>query len=568
MNDKQRDNDYKRDETKAKSVLTKDSASGAVSEEKKQALLELLFEYSADEDQSEQQAHFKNALRILSELADTPDVSDFYEEVGRVVGLGDGIVLVSGLHDCMLNEMLLFENGETGLALNLNRHNIGVVILGEYTHIEAGDTVRRSGKLLQVPVGEALLGRVVNPLALPLDGKGEILTDEARPIEFPAPDVMARQSVKRPLQTGVTAVDALIPIGRGQRELIIGDRKTGKTTLALDTIINQRGQNVICVYVAIGQKESSVKEAIGILEEHGAMDYTTVVMASAGDSTALQYLAPYAGCAMAEYFMYRGQDVLIVYDDLTKHAVAYRELSLLLKRPPGREAYPGDVFYLHSRLLERAACLSEASGGGSLTALPIIETQYGDVSAYIPTNVISITDGQIFLDADLFKDGQRPAVSVGVSVSRVGGAAQVKAMKAVAGSLRLNLAQYRELSEFTKFGSDFDKETTKRLKSGKVFMELLIQKQHQLFSVGEQIIFLFAGQQGFFDDIPAEEILIWRRKIAEVFNEHYAELLERLAEGEKLTGETEEQALKGLNCVFKPLEMLPYPDAVSRLESS
>ncbi len=546
------------------SLRTKKTAA----EEKKEALLGLFFDYSEDEDKSEQTAHFKQALKSLSELADTPEVADYYEEVGRVVGLGDGIVLVRGLAHCMLNEMLLFENGEIGLALNLNRQSIGVVILGDYTHIEAGHMVRRSGKLLQVPVGEGFLGRVVNPLAEPLDGKGKIESKTARPVEFPAPDVMARQSVDRPLQTGVTAIDALIPIGRGQRELIIGDRKTGKTTLALDTIIRQRDEGVICVYVAIGQKESSVKEAIGILEAYGALDHTIVVMAAAGDSTALQYLAPYAGCAMAEYFMYRGQDVLIVYDDLTKHAVAYRELSLLLKRPPGREAYPGDVFYLHSRLLERAACLSGASGGGSLTALPIIETQYGDVSAYIPTNVISITDGQIFLDADLFKDGQRPAVSVGVSVSRVGGAAQVKAMKQVAGSLRLDLAQYRELREFTKFGTDFDDETAKRLKTGEIFMDLLVQKPHQLFSAGEEILFLYAGQQGFFDEVPAEDIFKWRRKISAHFKEQYGELLDRLAAGEKLEGDLEKEAAEGLNCVFKPLETMPYPDAVSGLESS
>ena len=427
-------------------------------------------------------------------------------EVGRVIMVGDGIARVYGLRETMYNELLEFPGGVFGLAMNLEEDNIGVVILGPYSHIKEGDEVKRTHRVIEVPVGEALIGRVVNPLGQPIDGKGPIQAERFRPVESPAPGVVYRQPVNQPLQTGLKAIDSMIPIGRGQRELIIGDRQTGKTAIAVDTIINQKDQDVICIYVAIGQKASTVAGVVKTLEQHGAMDYTIVVSATASEPAPLLYLAPYAGCSMGEDFMYRGTDVLIIYDDLSKHAWAYRELSLLLRRPPGREAFPGDVFYLHSRLLERAAKLSDELGGGSLTALPIIETQAGDIHAYIPTNVISITDGQIFLEADLFYAGVRPAIDVGRSVSRVGGKAQVKAMRQVAGTLRLDLAQYRELAAFAQFGSDLDKVTQARLARGQRLTEILKQGQYEPLPVEEQVAVIYAGVKGFLDDLELEQV--------------------------------------------------------------
>jgi len=427
-------------------------------------------------------------------------------EVGRVIMVGDGIARVYGLRETMYNELLEFPGGVFGLAMNLEEDNIGVVILGPYSHIKEGDEVKRTHRVIEVPVGEALIGRVVNPLGQPIDGKGPIQAERFRPVESPAPGVVYRQPVNQPLQTGLKAIDSMIPIGRGQRELIIGDRQTGKTAIAVDTIINQKDQDVICIYVAIGQKASTVAGVVKTLEQHGAMDYTIVVSATASEPAPLLYLAPYAGCSMGEDFMYRGKDVLIIYDDLSKHAWAYRELSLLLRRPPGREAFPGDVFYLHSRLLERAAKLSDELGGGSLTALPIIETQAGDIHAYIPTNVISITDGQIFLEADLFYAGVRPAIDVGRSVSRVGGKAQVKAMRQVAGTLRLDLAQYRELAAFAQFGSDLDKVTQARLARGQRLTEILKQGQYEPLPVEEQVAVIYAGVKGFLDDLELEQV--------------------------------------------------------------
>lgn len=428
-------------------------------------------------------------------------------EVGTVIQVGDGIARVYGLENAMSGELLLFPGDIYGMVLNLEEDNIGVILLGPYTHIKEGDPVRSTGRIVEVPVGEALIGRVVNALGQPLDGKGPIESDKFRPVEFLAPSVVKRQPVKQPLQTGLKAIDSMTPIGRGQRELIIGDRQTGKTALVVDTIINQKGQNVICIYVAIGQKASTVAGVIRKLEETGAMDYSIVVAATASDPAPLLYLAPYAGCAIGEEFMYdQGKDVLVAYDDLSKHAVSYRELSLLLRRPPGREAFPGDVFYLHSRLLERASKLSDEMGGGSLTALPIIETQAGDVSAYIPTNVISITDGQIYLEPDLFYAGIRPAINVGISVSRVGGSAQIKAMRQVAGSLRMDLAQYRELAAFAQFGSDLDKTTLARLARGERMTEILKQGQYVPMPVEEQVVVLYAGVNGFLDAIPIESV--------------------------------------------------------------
>ncbi|ACV64835.1 ATP synthase F1, alpha subunit [Desulfofarcimen acetoxidans DSM 771] len=426
--------------------------------------------------------------------------------VGSVIQVGDGIARVYGLEDCMSNELLEFPGGTMGMALNLEEDNIGCVILGPYTHIKEGDPVKRTGRIISVPVGPELIGRVVNPLGQPIDGKGPIKTDKYRSIERIAPGVVTRKSVNQPMQTGIKAIDAMIPIGRGQRELIIGDRQTGKTAIAVDTIINQKGQNVVCIYVAVGQKNSTVANVVQILSDHGAMDYSIVVSATASEPSPLLYIAPYSGCAMGEEFMENGKDVLIIYDDLSKQAAAYRELSLLLRRPPGREAFPGDVFYLHSRLLERAAKLNDDYGGGSLTALPIIETQAGDVSAYIPTNVISITDGQIFLETDLFMSGQRPAVNVGLSVSRVGGAAQTKAMKKVAGTLRLDLAQYRELAAFAQFGSDLDKVTQSRLARGQRTTEVLKQNQYVPLTMAEQVMSIFTAINGYLDDLSIEKI--------------------------------------------------------------
>src|SRR6059036_1008756 len=427
-------------------------------------------------------------------------------EVGNVISVGDGIARVYGLEKAMAGELLEFPHGVMGLALNLEESQVGVVLLGEYTEIREGDQVRRTGRIMEVPVGEALVGRVVNALAQPIDGKGPLLTDKRSPIERIAPGVIDRQPVKEPLQTGLKAIDSMIPIGRGQRELIIGDRQTGKTAVAIDTIINQKGQNVICVYVAIGQKRSTVAQVVKTLEEYGAMDYSIIVSASASDPAPMQYVAPYAGCSIGEYFRESKRHALCIYDDLSKHAAAYREISLLLRRPPGREAYPGDVFYLHSRLLERAAKLSDELGGGSLTALPVIETQAGDVSAYIPTNVISITDGQIYLESDLFHSGVRPAINVGISVSRVGGSAQVRSMRTVSGTLRLDLAQYRELAAFAQFGSDLDKVTQAQLNRGRRLVEILKQGQYQPMRVGLQVTSVFAGTQGFLDNLQIEAI--------------------------------------------------------------
>jgi F-type H+-transporting ATPase subunit alpha len=442
------------------------------------------------------------------------EISDYKSEiseksVGKVLKVSDGIALVSGLADAMMSEILIFktEKGEvTGVALNLEESQVGAIILGDYTAIKEGDEVQSTKRILEVPVGEAMIGRVVNPLGEPLDGKGKIETSKFYPVEKIAPGVITRDPVKQPVQTGIKAIDAMIPIGRGQRELIIGDRQLGKTAIAIDTIINQKGQNMKCIYVAIGQKESKIANIVAKLTEAGAMDYTTVVLAGASTSASLLYIAPYAGCAIAEYFCDKGEDVLIIYDDLSKHAVSYREISLLLRRPPGREAYPGDVFYLHSRLLERACKLNKDFGGGSITALPIIETQAGDLSAYIPTNVISITDGQIFLEPDLFYKGNRPAVNAGLSVSRVGSSAQIKAMKKVAGKMRLEAAQYRELAAFSQFGSDLDIETKKKLDRGQRLYEIFKQDQYQPLSVAKQVVIYYSLINGFMDNVPVEKI--------------------------------------------------------------
>jgi len=458
-------------------------------------------------------------------------------DVGSVITVGDGIARVHGLEKAMAGELLEFQNGVMGMVLNLEEDNVGVVILGPFRDIKEGDTVKRTGRIMEVPVGEALLGRVVNPLGQPLDGLGPINTTEFRAIESPAPGVMARKSVHEPLQTGIKAIDAMIPIGRGQRELIIGDRQTGKTAVALDTIINQKGNGMICIYVAIGQKQSTVANVVETLRKHGALEYTIVVSATASDPAPLLYLAPYAGVTMGEYFMYKGGHVLCVYDDLSKQAAAYREMSLLLRRPPGREAYPGDVFYLHSRLLERAAKLSDDLGGGSITALPFIETQAGDVSAYIPTNVISITDGQIFLETDLFNAGQRPAVNSGISVSRVGGAAQIKAMKKVAGSLKLELAQYRELAAFAQFGSDLDKATQARLTRGQRLMEILKQGQFEPMPVEKQVLVIYAATKGFVDDIPLEDVRRFEKELLSFVESNKPQLLEHIRTTKDLPAE-------------------------------
>lgn len=473
-------------------------------------------------------------------------------DVGRVIQVGDGIARVYGLYETMASELLEFPGGVYGMALNLEEDNIGCVILGPYTHIREGDPVKRTGRIVSVPVGEALIGRAVNPLGQPLDGKGPIKAEKYRPIERIAPGVITRRSVHEPLQTGIKAIDSMIPIGRGQRELIIGDRQTGKTAIAVDTIINQRDTDVICIYVAIGQKASTVASVIRTLEEHGAMDYTIVVSATASEPAPLLYIAPYAGCAMGEEFMEQGKHVLIVYDDLSKQAVAYREMSLLLRRPPGREAYPGDVFYLHSRLLERAAKLSDEYGGGSLTALPIIETQAGDVSAYIPTNVISITDGQIYLESDLFYAGVRPAVNVGLSVSRVGGAAQIKAMKQVAGRLRLDLAQFRELQAFAQFGSDLDKVTQARLARGERIVEILKQDQYKPMPVEEQIVVIFAAVNGYLDDIEVARVRKFEEEFLKFMRSSKADILTEIREKQVMSDELIER-LKAAIVEFKKI---------------
>ncbi|HEV3003294.1 MAG TPA: F0F1 ATP synthase subunit alpha [Pirellulales bacterium] len=455
-------------------------------------------------------------------------------EVGRVLEVGDGIARVYGLSGVMSGEMVEFPNGVNGLAFNLEEHSVGVIILGDYLAIEEGDEVKSTGQLLSVPVGDAVIGRVVDPLGNPLDGKGPIVTSERRPVEFLAPGVAERQPVRESLQTGIKAIDSMTPIGRGQRELIIGDRKTGKTAIGIDTIINQKRSGVKCFYVAIGQKESTVAGVIEALRKHGAMDYTTVVMAGASDPAPLQYVAPYAGTAMAEFFMYNGQHALIVYDDLSKQAVAYRQLSLLMRRPPGREAYPGDVFYCHSRLLERSAKLSAARGGGSLTSLPIVETLEGEVSAYIPTNVISITDGQIYLQPDLFFAGQRPAMNVGISVSRVGGAAQIPAMKGVAGGLRLQLAAFRALEAFAQLGTDLDAATQARLDRGYRMIELLKQGQYQPLDVTDEVFSIYAGTRGHLDKIPREQVAQWEREFLAFMREQKPEIRNAIAETKKL----------------------------------
>ena len=494
------------------------------------------------------------------------NVSVESREVGTVIQVGDGIARVDGLRDAMAGELLEFigEGGKTvyGLAQNLEEDEVGAVLLGDVTAIKENDQVRTTGRIVEVPAGKAMLGRVVNPLGQPIDGKGPIKAEGTRPVEFKAPGVISRQPVNEPMQTGILAIDSMVPIGRGQRELIIGDRQTGKTAIAIDAIINQKDQDMICIYVAIGQKASTVAGVVETLERHGAMKNTIIVAATASDSAPLQYIAPMAGAAMGEYFVYNGEDgkpagpenkgraVLIVYDDLSKQAVAYRQMSLTLRRPPGREAYPGDVFYLHSRLLERAVKMSDENGGGSMTALPIIETQAGDVSAYIPTNVISITDGQIFLQTDLFFQGQRPAVDVGISVSRVGGSAQIKAMKQVAGSLRLDLASYRELQAFTQFGSDLDKATQDQLTRGSHMTELLKQGRYNPMPVAGQVIAIFAGNQGFLDDLPLDAVVRFRTEMLASIRASKPEIIETINTEKKLTDATE-TALKEAIAAFK-----------------
>ena len=510
-------------------------------------------------------AHRLNVIRnsIVSEAVPEGDVAEALRgrlskeqskldafQVGTVITLSDGICRVSGLSDVMAGEMLEFSGGLRGLVMDLEKDNVGVVMLGSYDNVQEGDEVRRTGKIIEVPVGEALIGRVVDALGRPVDGKGIIHATESRAIESPAPSVLMRRPVSVPMQTGIKAIDALVPIGRGQRELIIGDRQTGKTAIALDTIINQKGKDLICIYVAIGQKESTVASFVNKLREHGAMDYTIVVCANASEPAPMLYIAPYSGAAMGEYFMYNGKDVLIIYDDLSKQAVAYREISLLLHRPPGREAYPGDVFYLHSRLLERAARLSEEAGGGSMTALPIIETQAGDISAYIPTNVISITDGQIFLETDLFNSGVRPAINVGLSVSRVGGSAQLGAMKQVAGRLRMDLAQYRELAAFSQFGSDLDKATRDTLHRGDRMTELLKQGQFAPMEAADQVVSIFAASEGYADDVELADIARFEKELLDYVHSSYPEIKDQIMTGKKLSAEQLEK-LRSVIAEFK-----------------
>jgi F-type H+-transporting ATPase subunit alpha len=457
------------------------------------------------------------------------------ESVGTVLQVGDGIARVYGLDDAMAGELVSFPENVIGMILNLEEDNVGVILFGETNRIKEGDVVKRTGKIAQIPVGDAMVGRVIDALGRPIDGKGPIVTDKSRPLEGRAPNVVQRQSVNEPVQTGLKAIDAMIPIGRGQRELIIGDRQTGKTAIALDAIINQKGSGVYCIYVAVGQKSSNVAAVVKILEKYGAMEYTTVVSATANEAASMQYIAPYTGCAVGEEFMYTGRHALVIYDDLSKHAAAYRQLSLLLRRPPGREAYPGDVFYLHSRLLERAAKLHQSLGAGSLTALPIIETQAGDVSAYIPTNVISITDGQIYLESDLFYAGIRPAVNVGLSVSRVGGNAQTKAMKKVAGRLRLDLAQYRELAAFAQFGSDLDKSTLAQIRRGERMVELLKQEQYQPYSISHEVMAIYAGTSGGLDDIEVMDVRRFEKAYLKMMDGRYPEVGLEIEKNKALT---------------------------------
>lgn len=480
---------------------------------------------------------------ILKTKIEKYNVETDVNSIGTVLSVGDGIARLYGLRNAMSSELVEFDDGNNtlGMILNLEEDNVGVVILGDYTLIKEGMTAKTTGKIASVPVGDALIGRIIDPTGKPIDGKGDIKTDKIRAIDTVAPGIVTRKPVDEPLQTGLTAIDALTPIGRGQRELIIGDRQTGKTAIAIDTMINQKGQDVICIYVAIGQKTSTVAQLAKTLEKHGAMEYSIIVSASANESAPLQYVAPFAGCAVAEEFMSKGKDVLIIYDDLTKHAQAYRAMSLLLKRPPGREAYPGDVFYLHSRLLERACRLNEEYGGGSITALPIIETQAGDVSAYIPTNVISITDGQIFLESNLFNAGTRPAINAGISVSRVGGAAQTKAIKQVAGKLRLDLAQYRELEAFAQFASDLDKATRAQLLRGQKLTEVIKQPQYRPLSVAEQVSILYAVNEGFLDNIANKDISRFKQEWVDYFNANLKELAERLNNRSALTDSDKEE---------------------------
>ena len=474
-------------------------------------------------------------------------------EVGVVTYIGDGIARAHGLNNDLANELLEFDNGSYGIAQNLESNDVGIIILGNFDDIREGDQVKRTGEIMRVPVGDALIGRVVNPLGQPVDGLGEIKTSKTRPIEASAPGVMERQSVNQPLQTGIKAIDALVPIGRGQRELIIGDRKTGKTSLAIDTILSQKGQDVICIYVFIGQKESTVRAQVETLKRFGAMDYTIVVEAGPSEPAPMLYIAPYAGTAMGEEFMYNGKDVLVVFDDLSKQAVAYRELSLLLRRPPGREAYPGDVFYLHSRLLERSAKLSDKLGGGSMTAIPFIQTEAGDISAYIPTNVISITDGQIFLQSDLFFAGTRPAIDAGNSVSRVGGSAQIKAMKKVAGTLRTDLAAYHELESFAQFGSDLDQATQAKLNRGRRVVEVLKQPLHTPIPVEKQVIILYALTHGYLDSVPVDDIARFEKELYDNFDTNHADLLEHIRKTGELPDEKKlQEAISKFADSFSP----------------
>ena len=476
---------------------------------------------------------------ILKQQIEDYDKSVSVSNVGTVLQVGDGIARVYGLQQAMAGELLEFEDGTEGIALNLEDDNVGAVLMGEGNGIQEGSTVRATGKIAAVPVGDAMLGRVVNPLGQPIDGKGEIATTETRLIESPAPGIIQRKSVHEPMQTGITAIDAMIPIGRGQRELIIGDRQTGKTAIAIDTILNQADQDVVCVYVAVGQKAASVAQVTEVLRERGALAYSVVVAANASESAALQYLAPYTGASIAEYFMYKGKATLVIYDDLSKQAAAYRQMSLLLRRPPGREAYPGDVFYCHSRLLERAAKLSDAMGKGSMTALPIIETQAGDVSAYIPTNVISITDGQVFLSSDLFNSGLRPAINVGISVSRVGGAAQTKAIKKIAGTLKLELAQFDELAAFSQFASDLDAATQQQLGRGKRLRELLKQPQFSPLILAEQVAIVYAGVKGLIDDVPVEQVVQFSRELREYLKSNKPDFIQKIQTEKVLSPEAE-----------------------------
>ncbi len=483
---------------------------------------------------------------LLAEIENFDAVANV-AETGSVISVGDGIARIYGLENVMAGELIEFGPQTVGIALNLEEDQVGAVLLGDYGNVKEGDQVKRTGRIMSLPVGDAMIGRVVNALGVPLDGKGAIATTQFNPIERLAPGVVDRQPVKQPLQTGIKAIDAMVPIGRGQRELIIGDRQTGKTTVALDTIINQKGQDVICIYVAIGQKRSTVAQVVRTLEQHGAMEYTIVVAATASDPAPMQYIAPYAGCAIGEFFRDSGRHALCIYDDLSKHAAAYREISLLLRRPPGREAFPGDVFYLHSRLLERAAKLNDDKGGGSLTALPFIETQAGDVSAYIPTNVISITDGQIYLESDLFNSNIRPAINVGLSVSRVGGSAQVKAMRSVAGTLRLELAQYRNLEAFAQFGSDLDKASQDQLSRGKRWVELLKQGQYSPVPVEKQVCILYAGGNGFVDDIAVEDVRRFESEFSTYLDNSKTDLLKSIRDQKQLTDDIKSQ----LNAALK-----------------